>query len=98
GDNHALVTGIAYSVGPYRAPLITQEYTPEYSSKFAQWVQGDIGWEWRSDDAFLFRLAVGLAAMLNRGSVQCFAVYRDTCDLTSPIVIPTLDLAIGGAL
>jgi hypothetical protein len=95
--NHALAFGAAYSGGAYRAPLVSEEYTPVYKSDWVNWVQADAGWEWRSDVGFLLRLSAGFAVMLNPGNVSCFAVFSERCESNDLVVIPTIDLGLGMA-
>jgi hypothetical protein len=100
GRNSALVLGAALSTGAYRRFTLDLFGSGGYraSATWAHFLQGDIGWEGRSDKGFVVRVTVGIAAMLNPDALCTPGAY-DGCGAFPrgghSEVLPTLDFALG---
>ncbi|HEX4341338.1 MAG TPA: hypothetical protein VH062_35765 [Polyangiaceae bacterium] len=113
GKRNALVFGGAFSTGGYRRLSIDLavdgggDDTRTVSAHWAHFLQGDIGWEHRSDSGLIVRLSLGIAAMLNPGSLQCTTGFTASLGGPGPCdpftgsshdeILPTFDFALGQA-
>ena len=66
---------------------------------WAHFLQGELGWEHHSKTGLLVRLTLGVAAMLNPGSLRCTSSSVPSCIVFTSSshqeILPTLDLALG---
>lgn len=87
----ALAFGIGGSTGPhkqgYLRPSVSGNETAEtthYRWQRANWVNLEVGYEWRRDNGFVFRPVFGLAFLTNPDSAEVFEpVAEDHYDLVA---------------
>src|SRR6185436_17859549 len=77
GRLHALTGEVGYSLSKFRSSpdlfsaMGHDSRYEERTAELAHFAQLDMGWETRSTSGFTLRIAIGLAFMLNPGSMKC---------------------------
>ena len=96
GPHNALSIGTAVSFGGFQFPYFTGDTTPIYSANWAVFAQADAGWEFRTSQGTLLRIALGVAMLLNGDSMSCSpGADGGACEAVGLKALPTLDLAFG---